>query len=267
MFNNLIESSSHAREFKRRGSFLLFTTAAYLVLFVAAGVVSIYAYDARLDNQNLESITMLSPVDLAALKPAPPTTRNTAAPRPNNNSRQDFGERAIAMASVNHPEIVPPAVSAKPNPNLPVPDVGAYRITGRDFDPGGLVQPNGTGGRGSGDLTSRAPAVDIGTPPPAMEHKTPPRVVSRGVINGQAVSLPKPEYPVLAKRSGVEGTVSVQVLIDENGRVISAKSVAGNPLLAAAAQKAALDARFSPTVLNDQPVKVSGVITYNFQLR
>jgi hypothetical protein len=43
MFTNLIESSSHAKEFKRRGSFLLFTTGTYVMLFVVTGVVSIYA--------------------------------------------------------------------------------------------------------------------------------------------------------------------------------------------------------------------------------
>ena len=50
MFNNLIESSSHAQEFKRRGSFLLFTTATYVVLFAVTGVISIYAYDAHLES-------------------------------------------------------------------------------------------------------------------------------------------------------------------------------------------------------------------------
>ena len=54
MFNNLIESSSHAREYKRRGSFLLFTTAVYAVLLVLGGVASIYAYDAHLEEQSLE---------------------------------------------------------------------------------------------------------------------------------------------------------------------------------------------------------------------
>ena len=54
MFNNLIESTSHAKEFKRRGSFLLFTTATYVVLFVVTGVISIYAYDAHLDSQSTE---------------------------------------------------------------------------------------------------------------------------------------------------------------------------------------------------------------------
>jgi TonB family protein len=65
----------------------------------------------------------------------------------------------------------------------------------------------------------------------------------------------------------VQGTVSVQVLVDETGKVISAKAILGNPVLMPAAQQAALAARFSPTKLGDQAVKVSGVITYNFVLQ
>jgi hypothetical protein len=65
MFSNLIESSSHAKEFKRRGSFLLFTTATYVVLFVITGVISIYAYDARLEQQNLEVVVLLPPQEIA----------------------------------------------------------------------------------------------------------------------------------------------------------------------------------------------------------
>jgi TonB family protein len=62
------------------------------------------------------------------------------------------------------------------------------------------------------------------------------------------------------------GPVNVQVLIDETGKVISAQAVSGHPLLRAAAVQAARQARFSPTMLGEQPVKVSGVITYNFTL-
>lgn len=91
-------------------------------------------------------------------------------------------------------------------------------------------------------------------------------MISKGVINSQALSLPKPVYPELAKRMRIQGSVSVQVLIDESGQVISAKALSGSPFLTTEAQKAALQARFSPTRLSDQPVKVSGVITYNFVL-
>ena len=94
----------------------------------------------------------------------------------------------------------------------------------------------------------------------------PPKIVSKGVITSQAISLPRPVYPEIAKRMRIQGTVSVQVLVDLDGRVISAKAVSGSPFLIPEAQKAALQARFSPTLLSNQPVKVSGVITYNFVL-
>jgi len=70
----------------------------------------------------------------------------------------------------------------------------------------------------------------------------------------------------MAKQIRVFGRVSVQVLIDEEGRVISAKALDGHPLLAPAAQKAAMQAKFRPTLLSQVPVKVSGVITYDFKL-
>jgi protein TonB len=93
----------------------------------------------------------------------------------------------------------------------------------------------------------------------------PPRApISGGVLNGRAISLPKPQYPPTAMAARASGTVVVQVLIDENGNVVSAQAVAGHPLLMAAAVNAARQARFSPTKLSGQPVKVTGVIQYSF---
>jgi TonB family protein len=71
----------------------------------------------------------------------------------------------------------------------------------------------------------------------------------------------------MAKRIGVQGPVNVQILIDESGRVISAQAVKGNALLTTAAVEAARRATFTPTRLSGQPVKVQGVITYNFVLQ
>lgn len=89
--------------------------------------------------------------------------------------------------------------------------------------------------------------------------------ISGGVLNGKAVSLPKPPYPAIAKAAHASGTVVVQVTVDEDGNVTSAKAVSGHPLLQAAATQAARQARFSPTVLAGKPVKVNGVLTYNFE--
>lgn len=91
-----------------------------------------------------------------------------------------------------------------------------------------------------------------------------PKTVSGGVLNGKAISLPTPSYPPAALAVRAAGSVSVQVLVGEDGNVISAHAVSGHPLLRSASEAAAREARFAPTLLDGTPVKVSGVITYNF---
>ena len=91
-----------------------------------------------------------------------------------------------------------------------------------------------------------------------------PGTINGGVLNGKASSLPLPEYPAAAKAVSAGGAVSIQVVIDEDGNVTSAKAVSGHPLLRAAAETAAMGAKFAPTRLAGNPVKVSGVLTYNF---
>lgn len=91
-----------------------------------------------------------------------------------------------------------------------------------------------------------------------------PKQINAGVVNGKAVSLPKPAYPAAAKAVKAGGAVNVQVVIDEQGNVVSATAVSGHPLLQSAAVSAAQQAKFQPTTLSGQPVKVSGVIVYNF---
>jgi TonB family protein len=85
------------------------------------------------------------------------------------------------------------------------------------------------------------------------------------VLNGKALSLPKPSYPPEARRAGAEGVVVVKVKIDEVGKVIEAADMCGgNPLLVAPSLEAARHARFTPTKLSGQPLQVTGVISYNF---
>lgn len=90
--------------------------------------------------------------------------------------------------------------------------------------------------------------------------------VSGGVLNGKALSLPVPVYPLTARSARQSGVVVVEVVIDSNGKVISARAVSGPVLLQQPAVQAAYQARFSPTVLSGQPVKVVGTINYNFAL-
>ena len=84
------------------------------------------------------------------------------------------------------------------------------------------------------------------------------------MLNGKALHLVQPAYPQIARQAHASGMVVVQVLIDENGNVVAAHAVSGHPLLQAVAVAAARASRFSPTKLSGQPVKVNGVIQYNF---
>jgi TonB family protein len=264
MFSNLIESSSHSSELKRRGSFLLFTTITYALLFALAGVVSINAYDARLNQQNLESLGMLALIELpetATEEPPSPTAERGGQEGESGNQR--MAERQIAMSRTNQPDVVPEGLSSAPLKNPPIPN-GKFRIGPQDRNPGGSGPGMESSSNEAGSVVK--PVVDIEQPPPP-EPKPIPRVIRKKIINSEAISLPKPPYPPIARRLNIQGMVSIQVLIDESGRVISAKAVSGNPMLVFEAQKAAYEARFSPTLVGDQPMKVSGVITYNFVLQ
>lgn len=90
------------------------------------------------------------------------------------------------------------------------------------------------------------------------------KTISGGVLNGKATDLPKPVYPPAARAVGAGGAVNVQVLVDENGNVTSANAVSGHPLLRQSAEQAARNAKFQPPILGGKPVKINGVIIYNF---
>jgi protein TonB len=94
----------------------------------------------------------------------------------------------------------------------------------------------------------------------------PQRVFPASRLNERAASLPQPVYPPAAIVQRARGTVSVQVLIDEEGNVLSASAVAGHPLLRASAVQAARKAKFSPAIRSGQPVKVSGILVYRFTI-
>jgi protein TonB len=116
------------------------------------------------------------------------------------------------------------------------------------------------------DNSTNVPLVNLGDEPPPGPAPKPLKPVSGGVLNGTAINLPAPAYPEGAKRMKVQGVVTVEVILDETGKVISAEATSGPAMLRDAAAQAAKRARFSPTKLSGMPVKVSGVINYKFSL-
>jgi len=110
-------------------------------------------------------------------------------------------------------------------------------------------------------------SVAVDTPPPPVNGPKPIlKPVSGGVLNGKAIFLPAPTYPEAAKRMRLAGLVTVDVVVDESGKVISATASAGPAVLREVAVQAATRAKFSPTMLSGAPVKVTGQINYKFSL-
>ncbi len=263
MFNNLIESSSHVREFRRRGSFLLFTVIAYSLLFVIAGIASVYAYDAHLEGETAE-LTLLSfaPPPVNEIPQAKPG-RSAAS---NGSPRNTLPTRPVAYESSSNPHSVPDKISTTASGIEPAPPrtvIAPFSSEGA----GAFVAGNGKGDR-SGGAGGSVVEIHETPPPPAAPKPTPPPILRvTSILNGKATFLPKPIYTSIARSTRASGLVTVQVLIDETGKVVSAHALNGHPLLTPEAVKAAYQARFSPTLLNQVPVKVSGVITYNFLLQ
>lgn len=188
------------------------------------------------------------------------------------NLTLDASGNVVSVDSVSGPDSVCPSVTRA--------DVLALREAARAAAPNAKFAPS------DGSLTSSAVSLNFDFPsgkadqvysasnasPPeyagpvsvAPGSRPIPKQISGGVLNGKAVSLPRPPYPPAARAVRASGAVSIQVLIDEDGKIFSAAPVSGHPLLRAAARQAACGAEFSPTLLMGNPVKVSGVITYNF---
>jgi protein TonB len=259
MFDNLVESSSHKDDLTRKGSFIGITALIYGVLLAAFFVAGIIWYDNHLSEQELELTTLVAPVPVPQQQKEPEQKQEVKPVKPDQN----VDVRKELVASVDESRLPPKEISAKASDVPPV-RRGVTTVIGSSDSNAAAPMPAGPG---AGNVVTAPAKIDIGgePPPPPASTPTPPRApISGGVLNGKAINLPKPQYPAIAKAAHAAGTVTVQVLIDENGNVVSAKAVSGHPLLQAVAVAAARQARFSPTKLSGQPVKVTGVIQYNF---
>ncbi|MGH9819144.1 MAG: energy transducer TonB, partial [Pyrinomonadaceae bacterium] len=205
---------------------------------------------------------------------APPPPEDVPPPKPEVKPEQkqpdvDVRKELIANIDTTPPKV--PDISVEQNKVKEMRLNTLTKLGGSDADTGanvgrdraGVTDTGGTSGLSTGtgkDTTG----TEGDAPPPPVVKKAVPKMISGGVLNGKAISLPKPPYPPAARAVRASGAVSVQVVIDESGHVISASAASGHPLLRGAAVEAARGARFSPTLLSGQAVKVSGIITYNF---
>ena len=196
------------------------------------------AQPATVQQQQTAHAANSNPQVSASAQPKPSPAGVVPASQGQSKPASKAATMPVAVASLDK--------SVVPAPNLPA----AFVASGTNADGGG-------------------PSVkaDDGEAPARPVRSGPLKPISGGILNGKALSLPAPMYPEIAKRARTMGVVEVEVVIDTNGRVISAKAVKGPSLLQQAAEQAAKLAKFTPTLLSGQPVKITGIITYNFTLQ
>lgn len=268
MLDQLVESRSHAGEDTKRGGLLLTTFVVMVTILLSAYLYSLFAKDYGMGGDELSLETLVAPPIIEEAPEPEPEKQPDKQKDPNVDIRKEI------IATMDEP---PPAIPDKPSVvknTIPPRDPNKYTVKGdtnfsaANAPPSDYKGPVNTSGTGSdAGVTGGGGTAEVAAappPPPPPPKKEPPKTISGGVLNGKATSLPKPPYPPAARAVRASGAVSVQVLISETGSVISANAVSGHPLLRPAAVAAARGAHFSPTLLSGQPVKVSGVITYNF---
>jgi protein TonB len=254
MFENLVESGSHKQDVTRKGSFILITMAVYLLIIAAGGIAGIMLATANIDQQTLELTALIAPVPV-------PQQQQKEAPKPEKVViEKNVDVRRELIATVDRADLVPKTISAKASDVPPVRKGVVTMVGSSDTNAAQPMAP----GAGTGQIVSGPAKVEIKDEPPPPPPPKPHAPISGGVLNGKAVHLVQPPYPPIARSAHASGQVVVQVLIDENGNVVAAHATSGHPLLQAAAVNAARSSKFTPTKLSGQPVKVNGVIIYNF---
>jgi protein TonB len=246
MFDTLVESSKHGQENTRTGIYMLVTGSIYAVGLLVIGVTTIIYMSPGLADA-FDVAAMIAPPPPPTAPPPPPPAaviKNIPAP-------------TTFAPPTKPPERIPDPTTVQAKPVVAV----SHGV------PGGV--PTSMGGVPGGSSRGDDPPPP---PPPKPPEPTPTPVpkkltVSGGVLQGKAINKIQPPYPPIAKAARAAGAVQVQVTISEEGRVLEAAVITGHPLLRDAALQAARRWTFQPTELSGVPVKVQGILTFNFTLQ
>lgn len=277
MLDQMIESRNHKNENNRRGGLLLGTFGVLAIVLSTGWTYSLFAKDFGLGSGDFDLSALVAPVAIPEVAPAPVPPPQPASAPASSSKTIVLKDLVTAVAPTDNPP--KDLTGAKDVISADKFDLSRVKLGSTTSIPDDALVPNGRGGGGNGTTPCSGDCKGLDTnnqtaevekepevkatpkPEPKVEPK---RTVSLGVINGKAEYLAKPPYPAAAKAVRATGAVNVQVLIDEQGKIVSASAVSGHPLLRAAAVDAARQSRFSPTKLSNVPVKVTGVIVFNF---
>jgi TonB family protein len=191
---------------------------------------------------------------------------NTNPPNMNVNINADANSPANFNFNVNANINANANVNANANLKTPTPSPSKTPTPTPTKTPDANANVNANTNLNVNTNTSAPPAATSPSPTrtPTPTPSPSNQVVNAGVLNSRAVSLPKPAYPPTARQMNASGQVTVQVTIDEEGNVLTARAVNGHALLRSPAEAAARQSRFNPVRVAGQPVRATGVVLYNF---
>lgn len=277
MLDRLVESKNHHAENKKLSSLLGATFMLAAIALTFAFTYSLFSFELNIGG-DLELSSLVAPTFIEEVDPEPQVVQKQQS---TEKITSDVATRRDNIQQlIESPVKSPDTISVAPSTNQARPNV-PFKRGNIDFTPTNTTS-NTTTERESNvsapvGISKTVPTIlddDDDKDLPIIKKTEKPVekpvekkkdvIVSGGVVNGKAKYLAQPIYSAAAKAVRAGGKVEVQVTIDENGRVISASIVSGHTLLRESALNAARKSTFSPTTLSKEPVKVSGIIVYNF---
>ena len=291
----LLSKETYTYEFDQFGNWTKMTTSVAVIengkITFEPTEVTYRSISYYLDEATLAKMNQATPANTNAAASTPNASASNTTPSNNNNASTSNTQPSASAPSkpvVTKP--IAPANDSAAASKQPSQTVANNTTAANSSDSSKqLAQPTAAPSSSVSVVKTSAPVSDKPSAPSGEQSKSASdkqaeakaadaeasnkpiakpllRPVSAGVLNGKALNLPKPTYPLTAKSARLTGVVIVEVVVDINGKVVSARAVSGPVLLQQAAVQAAYQARFSPTILSGQPVKVAGTINYNFAL-
>lgn len=278
MLDRLVESRDNGKHRRKIRGFLVSVGTVMTGLCAFGLVFSIFSTSLAMGNGEIELSRLVAPAMIPEKKPVPPEPIEEKAPARPSKSNIKIATRVQNIQRVDEVPVKLPSRISTSKSKFRARPRGQYIISNADLDvptSAGPKKPGNINQKGTGFATKAKTIVKEKAKPIVKTKKTaaPPKLNTKkkdvilisDLVNGKAINLVKPRVTATIRSLGLRGSVKVKVLIGKNGRVISATGGTGHKLLLTQAIAAARRSTFSPTLLNGSPVKVRGLILYNFK--
>lgn len=249
MFKGTLTESSQSPRHRKRASTLMVSLLAHTATVMVLLALPLVYYQA-LPSAELLTALIAVPLPKIDSPPPPPAQRHR---RPTGGTPQ-----VVHLTDFQVPTEIPQGIPEPPDVDPNLEWISGSGGQGPVGIPGGV--PGGLPGVTKfGDMS----VPSVAPPPPPVKRR--PVRVSR-LQSSKLVRRVEPVYPPLAARARLEGAVVLQATIDEVGEVSEVVVLRGHPLLNQAAVDAVRQWRYSPTILNGEPVSVITTVTVIFRL-